>query len=296
MTGVAGAWAQRDRLRRAGSARRSALGPVEGRIGVSILILFVAVVVVGPVVAPFDPTESGVGIPDSGPSAAHLLGCDSLGRDVLSRLLHGGGSVIAVPLLATALAFGLGGTAGMVAGYRGGALDRLISVSVDTLLSIPPLLIVLVVITAAGSGPLVIVLSVGLVYTPRVARILRGATQGVATSEYVQAAQARGERTPWIVRQEILPNIAPTVFVEFAVRLTYVIIFVATLNFLGLGAQPPASNWGLMVAESRGTIVQSPVATLAPAIAIGMLSVGISMLADSVTQSRRVPGAEEYAR
>jgi peptide/nickel transport system permease protein len=281
------------------SARRPAhavLGPTEGRIGAALLALFAAVLVLGPVVAPYDPAATGVGLPDTGPSAAHPLGCDSLGRDILSRLLHGGASVIAVPLLATLLAFGLGATIGMLAGYRGGALDRLLSVGVDTALSIPPLLVVLVIITAAGSAPLVLVLSVGLVYAPRVARILRGATQGVASGEYVQAAQARGERTGWILRREILPNIAPTAFVEFAVRLTYVIIFVATLNFLGLGAQPPSSNWGLMVAESRGTIVQNPVATLAPALAIGLVSVAISLLADAVTQSRRIPGAEEYAR
>ncbi len=272
------------------------LRTVEGRIGAALFALFVAVVVLGPVIAPFDPSESGVGVPDSGPSVSHWFGCDSLGRDVLSRLLHGGASVIGIPLLATLLAFALGGVGGMVAGYRGGWLDRVLTVAINVLLSVPPLLIVLVIITAAGGGALVLVLSVGIVYAPRVARILRGATQGVATSEFVQAAQARGERLPWIVGREILPTIAPTAFVEFAVRLTYVIVFVATLNFLGLGAQPPSPNWGLMVAESRGTIVLSPVATLAPALAIAVLSVSVSLLADAVTQSRRVPGAEEYAR
>jgi peptide/nickel transport system permease protein len=274
----------------------SALRTAEGRIGAALLGLFLAVLVFGPWIAPFDPKESGVGVPDAGPSGAHLLGCDSLGRDILSRLLHGAGSVIAAPLLATLLAFAIGGTAGMISGYSGGRLDRVMMVGVNTLLSVPPLLIVLVIITAAGGGIGVIVLSVGIVYAPRVARILRGATQGIATTEYVQAAQARGERTTAIVAREILPNIAPTVFVEFAVRLTYVIVFVATLNFLGLGAQPPSPNWGLMVAESRGTIVQSPVATLVPALAIGVVSVAVSLLADAVTQSRRVPGAEEYAR
>ena len=125
---------------------------------------------------------------------------------------------------------------------------------------------------------------------------MRGATQGVASTEYVQAAQARGEPTMAIVIREILPNIAPTAFVEFAVRLTYAIIFVATLNFLGLGAQPPSPNWGLMVSESRTTFVTDPIATLAPALAIGLVSVGISLIADAVTQSTRIRGSEEYAR
>lgn len=276
--------------------RQTVLGTNEGRIGAALLLLFIGVVVLGPTIAPYTPTQSGVGLPDTGPSEDHWLGCDSLGRDVLSRLLHGAPSVIAVPLAATTLAFLVGGVLGIVVGYRGGSMDRFASVVVDTTLAVPPLLIVLVIITAMGSGNAVVVLSVGLVQAPRVARVLRGATQGVATCEYIQAAQARGERTLWIAWHEILPNIAPTAFVEFAVRLTYVIVVVATLSFLGLGAQPPSSNWGLMTAQSRETVVFAPVATLAPAFAIGILSIGISLLADAVTQSRHVPGAEDYAR
>lgn len=287
---------RRRRRGRVRHAMRLVSGTVEGKIGLAIVAVFVVLLIFGPALAPYSPTETGVGLPDTGPSSAHLLGTDSLGRDVLSRLLTGARSVIVIPLLATVLAFALGGLGGMVAGYRGRGLDRVFSGAVDVMLSLPPLLIVLVIITAAGGSPVVLVVSAGLVYAPRVARILRGATQGVSVTDYVQAAQARGERTFPIVVREILPNIAPTAFVEFAVRLTYIIIFIATLNFLGLGAQPPSSNWGLMVAESRNTIVSSPVATLAPALALGVLSVGISLIADSVTQRTRVPGAEEYAR
>ena len=272
------------------------LGPMEGRIGATLLLLFIGVVILGPTIAPYSPTEIGVGLPDTGPSGNHWLGCDSLGRDILSRLLYGGRSVIAIPLAATVLAFLIGGALGMVAGYRAGRVDRVVSVIVDTALAIPSLLLVLVIITSLGGDSEVIVLSLGLVGAPRVARILRGATQGVATGEYIQAAQARGERTPWIVLHEIRPNIAATAFVEFAVRLSYGIILVSTLNFLGVGAQPPSPNWGLMVAESQETLVTTPIATLAPAFAIGLLSIAISLLADAVTQSCRVPGAEEYAR
>jgi peptide/nickel transport system permease protein len=286
----------RSLLARARTALGALVETAEGKIAVVILVLFVLVLILGPAIAPYGPTKTGVGVPDGHPSAAHLLGTDSLGRDVFSRLLTGARSVIAIPLVATCLAFLLGGLGGMVAGYRGGATDRMISSVVDILLSLPALLVVLVIITAAGGSSLVVIVSAGIVYAPRVARILRGATQGIAASEYVQAAQARGERTLGIVLREILPNIAPTVFVEFAVRLTYIIIFVATLNFLGLAAQPPSSNWGLMVSESRTTIVTSPVATLAPALALGLLSVSISLLADAVTQRRRIPGAEEYTR
>ena len=204
-------------------------------------------------------------------SWAHLLGTDSLGRDVLSRLLVGARSVIAVPLLATLLAFAVGGVLGMFAGYRGGHTDAAISRGLEIALSLAPLLIVAVIITAAGTSTLVLVVSVAAVFAPRIARVLRGATQTVAVNDYVQAALARGERDLSIILREILPNIAPTVFVEFAVRLTYAIIFVATLNFLGLGLQPPSPNWGVMVAESRTTVTVAPLTTLAPALAIGLV-------------------------
>jgi peptide/nickel transport system permease protein len=259
------------------------LGTKGGKIGTGILLVFLLMVVFGPTLAPYGPTDIGVGMPDEGPSTAHWLGTDTLGRDVLSRLLCGARSVIAVPLAATLIAFLLGGSIGLLSGYLGGRWDLALGRGIDMLIALPPLLIVLVVIAAFGSSNVVIVASVALVYSPRVARILRGATQGVATREYVQAAQARGERAPAIVAREVLPNITPTVLVEFAVRLTYVIIFITTLNFLGLGLQPPSPNWGLMVAEARPTVLTNPVATIAPTAAIGLLCVGIGLVADSIT-------------
>jgi peptide/nickel transport system permease protein len=257
----------------------------EGKIGLAILVTFLIVVVVGPAIAPYDPSDIGVGDPSVGMSRDHLLGTDSLGRDVMSRLLVGARSVIAIPLLATLLAFAVGGVLGMFAGYRGGHADAVISRGLEIALSLAPLLIVAVIITAAGTSTLVLVLSVAAVFAPRIARVLRGATQTVAVNDYVQAALARGERDLSIILREILPNIAPTVFVEFAVRLTYAIIFVATLNFLGLGLQPPSPNWGVMVAESRTTVTFAPLTTLAPAFAIGVVAIGISMIADGMTQA-----------
>ncbi len=257
----------------------------EGKIGVALLLGFLVIVVIGPTVAPYGASEIGVGDPAAGMSWSHVLGTDNLGRDVLSRLLVGARSVVAVPLLATLLAFSVGGVLGMLAGYRGGHTDAVISRALDIVLSLAPLLIVAVIITAAGTSTFVLVVSVAAVFAPRIARVLRGATQTVAVNDYVHAALARGERDLSIILREILPNIAPTVFVEFAVRLTYAIIFVATLNFLGLGLQPPSPNWGVMVAESRTTVTVAPITTLAPALAIGLVAIGISMIADGMTQA-----------
>lgn len=272
---------------------RSVTQSLEGRIGLAIVAALIFVIAFGPLLAPYSPIAIGVGGLDTGPSAAHLLGTDDLGRDLLSRLLCGARSVVLVPLIATILAFAIGGVVGLVAGYTGGLFDAAVSRVIDVLLALPPILIVLVVIAAAGTSSLVIVLACAVVYSPRIARILRGATQGVATQEYVLSAQARGERTLAIVLREVLPNIAPTVFVEFAVRFTYVLIFVTTLSYLGLGASPPSSNWGLLLSTAQSTIVTNPIASIAPAAAIGAVAVGIGLIADAATQSFGLEGQGE---
>jgi peptide/nickel transport system permease protein len=263
---------------------RAVLGTLEGKIGVTIVLLFVFVVVFGPALAPYGPNAIGVAAPNAPPSSKVWLGADSLGRDVLSRLLVGSRSVILIPVFATLLAFLIGGLAGMTAGFRGGRIDTVISRTVDVLISLPYLLVVLVVVTVLHTSTPVLVIAVALVFAPRVARVLRGATRTIATREFVQAAEARGESTQSIVIHELLPNIMPTVLVELAARLTYAIIFVSTLNFLGLGLQPPSPNWAVMVAESETTIVTRPLQTLAPALAIGIISVGVSLIADAMTQ------------
>lgn len=271
-------------------------GTWEARIGGALLLIYVVMAVFGSFLAPYPPTGIGVALPNEGPSAAHLLGTDGLGRDTFSRILAGAGSVILVPLIATVLAFVVGGIFGVASGYLGGRFDAIGNRLLEIMLALPPLLVVLVVIASFGTSPPVIIISVMLVYSPRVARVLRGAALGVATKEYIQAAQARGERRLPILLREILPNISSVVLVEFAVRLTYAIIFVATLNFLGLGVQPPSPNWGAMLFESRVTIVTNPVATIAPTIAIGALAVAIGLVADAASRRFGLDEASEIIR
>jgi len=265
-------------------AWRTIVGTVEGRIGLAVGAVILGVIAFGPLLAPYPPNELGVGPRAQGPSSDHLFGTDSLGRDVLSRFLDGGDSILLVPLLSVALAFLIGGALGMLGAYRRGHVDLVISRTFDLLLALPPLLIVLVIIAGAGSSTWVLVLTVALVFIPRVGRIMRGATQAVVTNDYVAAAQARGEATTAIILREVLPNIAAPAIAEFALRLTYAIIFVATLNFLGLGAQPPDADWGLMVAEGRAYITVSPWATLLPAAGIAALSIATNLIADAITR------------
>ncbi|HTE63272.1 MAG TPA: ABC transporter permease [Solirubrobacteraceae bacterium] len=273
------------------SVLRSLLRTWEGRFGVGLGCAMLLAIFAGPLVAPFDPTQLSVGPPTQGPSADHLLGTDNLGRDVLSRFLHGGRLVLLIPLASVAIAVVLGAIPGVFAAYRGGRVDSVVTRSFDLLLTLPPLLVVLVVIGAAGSSSLVLAAIVGVVYAPRVGRIARGTTQSVVTADYVLAAQARGESTSAILFREIAPNIAGPLIADLALRLTYAVIFVATLNFLGLGAQPPSSDWGLTVATARGYLPVQPWATLVPAAGIAALSVAFNLVADALTRhvSRETP-------
>ena len=263
---------------------RTLVTSTEGRVGIALGLIMLGLIMFGRFFTPYKPTDIGTGPATSGPSADHLLGTDHLGRDVLSRFLAGGDTILVVPLIAVTLAFVAGGGLGMLGGYLRGWPDALITRTFDLLLTLPPLLLVLVIIAGLGTSRIVLVLTVALVFLPRMGRVVRGATQGVVTNDYVAAAQARGERTSAIVVREVLPNIAAPAIADFALRITYAVIFVSTLNFLGLGTQPPNPDWGLMVAESRTFIAVAPLATLAPAVAIAALSISFNFIADALTR------------
>jgi peptide/nickel transport system permease protein len=270
--------------RRPQPAWRAVLASAEGRIGLGIGAIVLFVIVFGRFFTPYHPNAINIGPPTAHPSASHLLGTDQLGRDILSRLLVGGTTIILIPLVAVTLAFVIGGAFGMLGAYKGGRIDSLITRLFDLLLTLPPLLVVLVFIAGLGTSNVVLVFTLVLVYTPRMGRVVRGATQGVITNEYVAAAQARGERTSAILLREVLPNIVAPTVADYALRITYGVIFIATLNFLGLGVKPPKADWGVMVAEGRGFINIAPIATLAPAAAIALLSIALNLVADALTQ------------
>ncbi|WP_052161327.1 ABC transporter permease [Hoeflea sp. BAL378] len=260
-----------------------------GTVGLTLSVLMLAIIVLGPFLAPYSPTQIGLGMPNDAPSWSHVFGTDELGRDILSRFLSGGGSVLLVPLLAVTLATLVGGGLGVLGGYasvqsRLRWLDQLISSVFDLTLALPPLLLALVLIAGFGTSHMTMIFAVALIFAPRTGRILRGATQAVVTSDYITAAQARGEGLPYILVRELLPNIATTVIAEFTLRMTWAVIFVAALSFLGLGAQPPSSDWGLMVAQARSFITVSPLAVLAPATGIAVLSVSLNLVADALSQ------------
>jgi ABC-type dipeptide/oligopeptide/nickel transport system permease subunit len=190
------------------------------------------------------------------------LGTDFLGRDILSRVLDGGRSVLELSTAAISGTYLLGIGIGLVAGYSRTLADPLLMRAVDVVLSFPPLLLVLVLLAGAGSGVGVLVIAVAVVLAPGVARIVRTATLETATRGYVESAVARGERTTRILVEEILPNIAGPIIADAGVRYGYSIVVIASVNYLGLGLKPPAANWALMVSENRDLIATNPYSVL----------------------------------
>jgi peptide/nickel transport system permease protein len=264
-----------------GTVRRLLATP-QGLAGSIVLALELIIVIFGRLMAPYDPDAIGA-MPMQGPTTAHLLGTDTYGRDVLSRVLHGGGSVIVLPLFAVMAAVCVGTVLGLVSGYLGGRFDAILTRILDVALAVPTYLSVIVIIAGFGTGQVVVVGAVAAVYAPYITRVLRAATQAVAPREFVLAARARGESLRFILFRELLPNILPTLLVEIALRLTYAVIFIASLSYLGLGVQPPSANWGVMVAENRTLLLVHPVVVIAPALLIGLLAIAINLLADALT-------------
>jgi len=273
------------------SLLRAVLRTGEGRIGIGLGIFMIGLIIIGQVFGPT--TDYGVAAPGSGPSAAHWFGTDALGRDVLSRFLHGGSTVLLIPLVAVTLSLIIGGSLGLFGAYWGGWPDVVISKVFDVILTLPPLLVVLVIIGGLGASNTVLIITVALVYAPGLGRVVRGSAQSVIVNPYVLSAQARGERDLTIIFREVLPNVSGPTLAEFGLRLTYGILFVATLSFLGLGVQPPASDWGLMVAENRGLITVAPWGTLLPALGITALAVALNLSADALS---RVLAGDELSR
>ena len=250
-----------------------------GTVGVLVVVLLA---IFGPLFAPYSPYAIGAP-PALGPSSAHLLGTDLLGRDVWSRFLTGGISVIVLPLIAVSAALVIGCVMGLLSGYLGGRLDAAVTRVIDVVLALPPFLLVLVIIAGFGTGEVVIVVAVAAVYAPSIARVIRSATLSIRPREYVLAARARGDSLSWIVFREVAPNVVPTLLVEIALRLTFAVMFIASLSFLGLGVQPPSSNWGVMIAENRDLLLIHPLPVLVPAAAIALLTISINLIADALT-------------
>lgn len=253
------------------------------RVGLAIVAVIVVVALVGPLVAPHSPTEF-VGAPNSAPGGEAAFGTDALGRDVLSRFLHGGRTVLWLAAASTLLGMVVGVVVGLIAAYARNWLDDVLMRANDVLLAFPQIIFVLLAVSAIGPKLWLIVLTVGLTHAPRVARVMRGAALEVVERDFVKSAEVVGERRWRIVFGEVLPNVTSPLLVELGLRMTYSIGLVAAISFLGFGLQPPTADWGLMINENRLSITVQPWAVLLPVAAIGLLTVGTNLITDGISR------------
>ena len=268
-----------------------------GKLGVVIVAFWAIIVVIGPYIAPYHEAdfldESLFVVPGSDdmypdtdfqpPSKVAWLGTDYLGRDVLSRILFGARTTIGISLLACLLAYVVGVTLGIAAAVGTERFDMVLSRLNDAFMAIPHIMLALVVIAAIGSTVPILILVVGFIYATSVYRIARALGQDVMVSDFVEAARVRGEGSWWIITREILPNIAMPLATDFGVRFVYIILFIAALSFLGLGVQPPMSDWGSMVKENLVGLAYGAVAPLVPSVAIATLTISINLIVDDIS-------------
>jgi peptide/nickel transport system permease protein len=254
--------------------------------GAIIVAFFVFCAIFGRAVVLQDPFASDPLNQLQSPSANYWFGTDRLGRDVFSRVIVGARDIMLIAPAATLLGTILGTALGLITGYFRGTVDDVLSRVIEAVLALPVVLVGILALTSLGPSNVTIILVVGFVFAPVIARTVRAAVLSERELEYVSAARLRNEKTPYILFAEILPNVMGPVVVEFTVRLGYAIFVVATLSFLGLGVQPPSPDWGLQVFEHYGLISGGfwwPV--LFPAAAIAILVIGVNLIADGLTQA-----------
>jgi peptide/nickel transport system permease protein len=255
-----------------------------GIVGLICLALVLGVACLGPFVAPYSPYDS-VGIPFGSPGPGTLFGTDNLGRDVLSRWLHGGAQVMPLAAIATAVGLILGVPLGLWAAYRQDWVDSVIMRGTDLILAFPPLMIFLVVIVSLGNGVAPLVAIIGFYHAIRLSRLVRTAARSVMVLPYIEASKARGDPVAHILIREVLPNVLSPILVDAGFRLVYSVLTIASLAFLGFGIQPPTPDWGLMVAENRAGLQLNLWPTVLPAITLAVLSIGVNLVTDASGRS-----------
>ena len=269
---------------------------VTGKVAAAVVILWVVIAFIGPYIAPYHEAHfieedlQGEYYLDPSflpPNEQVWLGTDYLGRDIFSRIIWGARTTIGISFAATMVAYFIGITMGIAAAVAGGWVDMAVSRVNDAVLSFPNIMLGLIIVAAFGSSiPLLIVLA-GVVYAASVFRIARALGQDIMVADFVEAARARGEGLWWIIRREILPNAAMPLATDFGLRLVFVILFISSLSFLGLGVQPPVSDWGSMVRENLQGLGNGlgggALASLAPAFAIATVTIAINLIVDDIS-------------
>ena len=256
-----------------------------GQIGLLLLAIHLLVMLLAPWLIPYDFAASDSLAILQEPSTQYWLGTDQMGRDVLSRTLMGGREAILTTFPAALLAVAWGSMAGLFIAIRGGRVEDLTLRLVDALLSIPWLLFMLLIISLAGPGPLVFIITLGFFYGIAVIRVVLTATKEIICRDFVTAARLRGDSHFTLLWREVIPNVTDVILVEIAMRWSWMLLAFSSLSFLGFGVSPPTPDWGLMIADSRGFMSIAPWAVLAPIIALSSLIIAINLTSDALAKT-----------
>nr|WP_170610901.1 ABC transporter permease [uncultured Ruegeria sp.] len=253
--------------------------PLSALIGLMFTGAYFFVAIAAPLIAPYGMAEV-VGDVWEPASAEHLLGTDNIGRDLLTRMIYGGRTTIFIAAAATLLSFITGTSLGLLAAVLGGWADQALSRTVDLVMSIPTLILALVILAIVPVTVPILILVMGLLDATRPYRLSRSVAVDINVMDYVEAAKLRGEGRGWIIFREILPNALSPLVAEFGLRFIFMVLFISTLSFLGLGVQPPLADWGGIVKENKDGIVYGIGAALYPAVAIATLAISVNLVAD----------------
>jgi peptide/nickel transport system permease protein len=262
-----------------------------GKIGVAVVLFWVLMVFIGPYIAPFH--EADIMAYDSYMSVwstsegegLHVLGTDYIERDILSRILWGARTTIGISFVATMFAYLVGVTLGIGAAVAGGWTDMIFSRVNDAILSLPSIMLGLLIVVALGTSIPILVLTAGVIYASSVFRIARALGQDIMVMDFVEAARARGEGMWYIITREVLPNAIMPLATDFGLRLVFVVLFISSLSFLGLGIQPPMADWGSMVRQNLEGLGYGSYAAVWPALAIASFTISINLIVDDISAS-----------
>ena len=254
----------------------------KGLIGFILIFIFIIMALIAPLISPYDPNEMNPEERLQPPSLRHLFGTDQYGRDIFSRVIHGSSISLYVGSLSVIIALSLGTLLGVVAGFYRGYIDETVSRIVDILLAFPALLLAILIVTVLGPNIFNICLSIGIVYTPQFARIVRAGALSVREREFIQAAIIAGDSDIWIMFSEILPNTMAPLIVQTSITFAFAILTEAALSFLGLGIPPPTPAWGSMLYEARGYMEIAPWWTISPGAAIFIAVLAFNIFGDGL--------------
>lgn len=252
-------------------------------IGLVMLAILLAIVLLGPLIAPYSPSKTSLASLD-GPTLRHWLGTDSIGRDVLSRLIIGGRGTLVITFVAVAIALAAGLILGLLSGYVGGRVDLVIMRVLDVVFAFPVFLLAIAVVAALGPTLRNLILTIAIVYTPTLARVVRGPVLSVKRWDHVEAARSVGVGEFTIAVRHVLPLVVSPILVQTSLTLANTIFTVTALSFLGLGPPPPDPNWGSMLAEARQFMELAPLTVIGPAVAIVFASLTFIVLANGLRE------------